>query len=46
MRVWPKGGFGLLKKARVLLKMMVKHDLFDTAMTLAVGMNTCVMATE
>jgi hypothetical protein len=26
--------------------MMVKHDLFDTAMTLAVGMNTCVMATE
>ena len=46
MRVWPKGSFGLLKKARVLLKMMVKHDIFDNAMTLAVGLNTCVMAIE
>lgn len=43
VRVWPKGAIGYLKKARVLLKMIVKHKLFDNAMLLCVLLNTVVM---
>lgn len=46
VRVWPQGAMGLAKKARVLLKMIVKHSLFDSAMTLAVLLNTIVMGME
>jgi len=37
---------GELKKARVLLKMIVKHDLFNSAMTFCVLLNTIVMGME
>lgn len=46
VRVWPKGMPNILKKARVLLKMIVKHKLFDSAMTFAVLLNTIVMGME
>lgn len=46
VRVWPKGMFGPIKKARVLLKMIVKDKLFDSAMTFAVLCNTIVMGME
>lgn len=46
VRVWPKGLYNLLKKARVLLKMIVKHKLFDSSMTFAVLLNTIVMGME
>jgi hypothetical protein len=35
-----------LKKARVLLKMIVKHSLFDNALTLCVLLNTIIMGME
>ena len=44
VRVWPKGFVGYLKKARVFLKMIVKHSLFNNLMTLFVLLNTIVMA--
>lgn len=43
VRVWPKGWMGYLKKARVFLKMVVKHKLFDNAMLACVLLNTVVM---
>lgn len=46
VRVWPKGFVGTIKKARCLLKMVVKHDLFNNAMTLCVLLNTIVMGME
>jgi hypothetical protein len=46
VRVWPKGWFNLIKKARVLLKMIVKHKIFDSAMTGCVLLNTIVMGME
>ena len=46
VRVWPKGSYNLLKKARCLLKMIVKHKLFDNSMTLCVLLNTVVMGME
>ena len=46
VRVWPKGTIGKLKKAQVALKMMVKHSLFDNAMTFCVALNTVVMGME
>ncbi len=46
MRVWPKGATNTLKKARVLLKMIVKHSLFDNALTLCVLLNTVIMGME
>lgn len=46
MRVWPKGVQNLVKKARVALKMIVKHKMFDSAMTFAVLLNTIVMGME
>ena len=46
VRVWPKGIMGYLKKARVLLKMIVKHSIFDSAMTFCVLLNTIVMGMD
>ena len=46
VRVWPSGIIGWLKKIRVLLRMIVKHNLFGSAMTLAVLLNTMVMGME
>lgn len=37
---------GLVKKARCLLKMMVKHSLFDSLMTFCVLLNTIVMGMD
>ena len=44
--MWPKGATNTLKKARVLLKMIVKHSLFDNALTLCVLLNTVIMGME
>lgn len=46
VRVWPKGIMGILKKLQVSLKMIVKHKIFDAAMTFAVLLNTIVMGME
>jgi hypothetical protein len=46
VRVWPKGWFNSVKKARVTLKIIVKHKLFDSAMTSCVLLNTIVMGME
>lgn len=44
MRVWPKGLFGYVKKFRVLLKMIIKHSLFNNMLMGAVLANTAVMS--
>jgi hypothetical protein len=44
--VWPKGGYGYVKKARVFLKTITKSSLFDNSMLTAVLLNTVVMAME
>lgn len=46
MRVWPKGVANPLKKVRALLKMIVKSNLFNNAMTLCVLLNTVAMGME
>ena len=46
MRVWPKGAEGFFKKVRVLIRMVVKHNLFGNLMTLMVLLNTIVMAMQ
>jgi hypothetical protein len=46
VRVWPFGFKGLLKKAQVALKMIVKSDLFNNSMTLCVLLNTICMGME
>ena len=46
VRVWPLSFFGLVKKARVLLKMFVRTTLFDQFMTQSVLLNTIVMAMD
>ena len=46
LRVWPKFTEGLIKKARCLLKMLVKSSLFGNAMTMSVLGNTIVMAMD
>lgn len=46
VRVWPKGFMGFVKKARCLLKMMVKHELFNSLMTFCVLLNTIVMGMD
>ena len=46
VRVWPLFIFGLVKKARVLLKMFVRTTLFDQFMTQSVLLNTVVMAMD
>jgi hypothetical protein len=44
--VWPKDVAGPIKKARVFLKYIVKHSLFDNAMTFCVLLNTIVMGMD
>lgn len=44
--MWPKGWMGYIKKARVFLKMVVKHKLFDNAMLACVLLNTVVMGMQ
>ena len=46
LRVWPLAFFGLVKKARCLLKMFVRTSLFENFMTLCVLLNTIVMAMD
>ena len=46
VRVWPKGFLNTVKKARFLLKKMVKTALFDHSMTAAVLVNTVIMAMD
>ena len=46
VRVWPKGAEGYFKKVRVLIRMVVKHNLFGNLMTLMVLLNTIVMAMQ
>lgn len=46
LRVWPLAFFGLVKKARCLLKMFVRTSLFENFMTLSVLLNTIVMAMD
>ena len=45
-RVWPKFGLGFVKKARFLLKMLVRTALFENFMTFSVLVNTVVMALD
>ena len=46
VRIWPKGGLGLLKKIQCILKIIVKSALFDNSMLSCVLLNTLVMALE
>lgn len=46
IRVWPKGPYGYFKRARSMLKALVKGPLFDNFMTLSVGVNTVVLAMD
>ena len=46
VRVFPKAGAGLLKKARCLLKQFVRTPLFENFMTISVLINTIVMAMD
>ena len=46
VRVWPKAGYGILKKARNALKMFVRTSFFDNFMTISVLINTIVMAMD
>lgn len=46
LRVWPKGFAGVLKRLRFLLKTFIMSNLMDNFMTLAVLMNTVVMALD
>lgn len=43
VRVWPKGLLGVIKKARVLLKIIIKSDIFNSGMMLCVFLNTIFM---
>jgi hypothetical protein len=44
--VWPKGFYGLFKRSRVALKNFVRGPFFDNFMTLAVLVNTVVLAMD
>lgn len=46
VRVWPQGHFRQIKQARVVLKMIARHSLFDNAMTFCVLLNTVAMGME
>lgn len=46
VRVWPKGGAGVLKKARSAVEAFVRTPLFDNFMTVSVLINTIVMAMD
>ena len=42
--MWPKGLYGWVKKFRVLLKMIIKSDLFNNLLMIAVLINTVIMS--
>jgi hypothetical protein len=46
IRVWPQGFKGLIKRARFLLRIMVKSSLFDNSMTFAVLLNTITLSID
>jgi hypothetical protein len=46
IRVWPKGWQGKLKQVRNIFKRMVKSGPFDNLMTVAVTVNTVVLAMD
>ena len=46
IRVWPKGIYNQIKKARSVLKALTRTNIFNTAMTLSVLVNTIGMAME
>ena len=46
IRVWPKGYYNTVKKARCLLKAFTRLRLFDNFLTLCVLVNTVVMAMD
>ena len=46
VRVWPKGSYGLFKRARSYLKKIVMSDVFDKSMVISVTLNTVLMGME
>lgn len=46
LRVWPKGFAGVLKRARFILRKFIMSSFIDNLMTLAVFLNTVVMALD
>ena len=46
IRVWPKGGFGIYKRGRDVLRKFVKSSFFDNLMTFCVLLNTIVLGME
>jgi hypothetical protein len=46
IRVWPQGVKGVIKRIRYVLRIIVKHALFDALMTFMVVLNTVTLASE
>ena len=46
IRVWPLGAKGIIKRIRSVLRVIVKHTLFDSLMTFMVLLNTVTLAAE
>jgi len=46
IRVWPLGCKGLIKRIRFVLRIIVKHAIFDSLMTFMVLCNTVTLALE
>ena len=46
IRVWPTGIAGIIKRVRYVLRIIVKHDLFDSVMTFMVILNTVTLALD
>lgn len=46
IRVWPSGIKGIIKRIRYVLRIIVKHDLFDSVMTFMVILNTVTLALD
>ena len=46
LRVWPKGFYGYFKRARYLLKVVMKSNVIEHVMSLCVFANTVVLAID
>ena len=46
IRVWPTGAKGIIKRIRYVLRIIVKHAVFDGLMTFMVVLNTITLASE
>jgi hypothetical protein len=46
IRVWPEGFIGYIKRIKVLLRMIVRHSLFDNFFTFVVICNTTTLALD